>query len=80
MKPTILAAAFVIASAVPPVSGAFAQQQSKSKQQTTPAAQKDTKRPAKPCPEYGEGFVRVEGTSSCVKVGGYVRFEAGRSR
>ncbi len=80
MKTIILAV--VAAAALQPVSAALAQQQSSkpSKQATSPAAQKDTKRPAKPCPEYGEGFVRVEGTSSCVKVGGYVRFETSRSR
>jgi hypothetical protein len=25
------------------------------------------------CSEYGAGFVRVNGTGSCVKIGGYVR-------
>ncbi len=30
-------------------------------------------RSAKACAEYGAGFVRVEGTGSCVKIGGYVR-------
>lgn len=29
------------------------------------------------CAEYGVGFVRVEGSGTCVKVGGYVRIEAG---
>jgi len=30
-------------------------------------------RSVKACAEYGAGFVRVEGTGSCVKIGGYVR-------
>ena len=29
------------------------------------------------CAEYGAGFVRVEGSGTCVKVGGYMRIEAG---
>ena len=35
---------------------------------------------ANPCAAYGAGFVRVEGTTTCVKVGGTVRVEAGRSK
>jgi hypothetical protein len=31
------------------------------------------------CAAYGAGFVKVEGTDSCVKVGGAVRIEAGSS-
>jgi len=34
---------------------------------------------ARPCPEYGPGFVRVEGSSACVRVGGGVRAEFGKS-
>ena len=34
---------------------------------------------ARPCPEYGPGFVRVEGSSACVRVGGAVRAEFGKS-
>jgi hypothetical protein len=33
-----------------------------------------------PCAAYGAGFVRVEGTTTCVKVGSTVRVEAGRSK
>ena len=32
-----------------------------------------------PCAAYGAGYVRVEGTTTCVKVGGSVRVEAGGS-
>jgi hypothetical protein len=32
-----------------------------------------------PCAAYGAGFVRVEGTTTCVKVGAGVRVEAGGS-
>lgn len=34
---------------------------------------------ARPCPQYGPGFVRVEGSSLCVRVGGSVRLDVGRS-
>lgn len=33
----------------------------------------------RPCPEYGPGFVRVDGSSACVRVGGAVRAEFGKS-
>jgi hypothetical protein len=32
---------------------------------------------SKSCPEYGPGFVRVEGTSSCVRIGGGISVEGG---
>lgn len=31
------------------------------------------------CPEYGPGFVRVEGSSLCVRAGGSVQMEFGKS-
>lgn len=34
---------------------------------------------ARPCPEYGAGFVKVEGSSLCVRAGGQVRAEFGKS-
>jgi len=33
-----------------------------------------------PCPAYGAGFVRVEGSTTCIKVGGTIRVETTRSR
>jgi hypothetical protein len=36
-------------------------------------------RPARACPEYGPGFVRVEGSSFCVRAGGSVGVEFGKS-
>ena len=33
----------------------------------------------RPCPEYGPGFVRVDGSSACIRVGGGVRVEFGKS-
>jgi hypothetical protein len=41
-------------------------------------------RPAKaaanPCAEYGAGFVRIEGSSTCIKVGGSLGVGVGGSR
>jgi hypothetical protein len=34
---------------------------------------------ARPCPEYGPGFVRIEGSSFCVRAGGSARVEFGKS-
>lgn len=38
-----------------------------------------TAKGARPCPEYGAGFVRLEGSTFCVRVGGAVRAEFGKS-
>lgn len=47
---------------------------------TKPAAARPVPTQAmRPCPEYGPGFVRVEGSSACVRVGGGVRVEFGKS-
>jgi hypothetical protein len=32
---------------------------------------------ARPCPEYGPGFVRMEGSTACVRLGGSVAVEYG---
>lgn len=34
---------------------------------------------ARPCPEYGPGFVRLEGSSFCVRAGGSARVDFGKS-
>ena len=43
------------------------------------AAPLPSKQATRPCPEYGPGFVRIEGSSSCVRIGGGVRAEFGKS-
>lgn len=35
---------------------------------------------ANPCAEYGPGFVRIEGSSTCIKIGGSVSVGVGGSR
>jgi Porin subfamily len=44
---------------------------------TAPPHEETTK--TNPCAAYGAGFVKVAGSSTCVKVGGTVRVEGGRS-
>lgn len=44
---------------------------------TTPPHDDRTK--INPCAAYGAGFVWVAGSSTCVKVGGTIRVEGGRS-
>jgi Porin subfamily len=34
----------------------------------------------KACAAYGAGFVKVEGSTTCIKVGGSISVEGGRSR
>jgi hypothetical protein len=47
---------------------------------TPEAAKKDPAKPAKSCSIYGDGFVNVPGTDTCVKIGGSVRYETGGRR
>jgi hypothetical protein len=35
---------------------------------------------ANPCAEYGPGFVRIEGSSTCIKIGGSLGVGVGTSR
>jgi hypothetical protein len=35
---------------------------------------------ANPCAEYGAGFVRIEGSSTCIKIGGSFSVGVGGSR
>lgn len=52
----------------------------RSAAKTKPAAARPAPAQAmRPCPEYGPGFVRVDGSSACVRVGGGVRVEFGKS-
>ena len=63
---------------------AFAQQGTPKKTDTPPTTDKTlplkgTAR-SNSCAEFGPGFVRVEGTGSCVKVGGGISVDAGSRR
>ncbi len=63
-----------------PVRALAAEPAVKSSKKGSDIKSSDIKSSGKPCAEYGAGFVRLEGSSTCVKVSGYVRFQAGRSR
>ena len=53
-----------------------------SSQQPKNSPKSGTLRPVRsnPCAMYGAGFVKVEGTNTCVKIGGGVSVEAGARR
>lgn len=47
--------------------------------QMQPAAPKaQSEKRARPCEEYGAGFKPIEGTGTCVKIGGYIRMQSER--
>jgi hypothetical protein len=47
---------------------------------TRQPARKSAPPARKSCPEYGPGFVRGEGSSSCVRIGGGIGVDAGVGR
>ena len=73
----------LIVAAMLPAIDAFAEQPRlrKSDQTTTSGKQLPLKRAtsANSCAEFGTGFVRIEGTSTCMKIGGAVSIGAGAS-
>jgi hypothetical protein len=80
LAPAALVAAITLAAAM--LSHASAQTlvspYGSPKAQPSPpsAISKQRSRPMKSCTEYGEGFVYVPGTDTCVKFGGYLRTDA----
>lgn len=70
---TCLATAATAQSIGEPLPGRAAPRDSFSK--AAPA----TGRGVRPCPEYGAGYVRLEGSSFCVRAGGSVRAEVGKT-
>jgi hypothetical protein len=71
----------MLALAACSTSPASAQQAREAKpgKAATPLPQRP-KATVNPCAEYGQGFVRVEGSGTCVKVGGSVSVGFGGSR
>jgi hypothetical protein len=63
-------------------SAASAQQfrEGKPDRQTKTLPLRPAKAAANPCAEYGAGFVRIEGSSTCIKIGGSLSVGIGRSR
>jgi hypothetical protein len=58
-------------------------QQSRDRKPDKPAAPvplRPAKAAANPCAEYGPGFVRIEGSTTCMKIGGSFGVGVGGSR
>ena len=58
-------------------------QQSRDRKPDKPAKSlplRPAKAAANPCAEYGAGFVRIEGSSTCIKIGGSLSVGVGGSR
>lgn len=72
----------VIVLAVLAASSAPAQQSRDPKPDKSAASLplRPAKTTANPCAEFGPGFVRVEGSSTCVKIGGSISVGVGGSR
>jgi hypothetical protein len=70
----------VIVLAVLSVSAASAQQSRDRKPDKPSVPLRVAKPAANPCAEYGPGFVRIEGSSTCMKIGGSFGVGVGVSR
>jgi hypothetical protein len=70
----------MIVLALPSVAGA-AEQLRLQKADKVRASDKPLplKRSSNACAEYGAGFVKIEGTSTCMKIGGAIAIDAGVS-
>ena len=79
MRNTLLA---IVVAVLPPSVGVAAQSSSqKPDKWVTPVRPLPVKRTgsANSCLAYGSGFVKLEGTETCVKIGGAISIEAGSS-
>jgi hypothetical protein len=72
----------IIVLAVFSASSASAQQSSDRKpgKPATSVPPRPAKAAANPCAGYGAGFVRIEGSSTCIKIGGSFGVGVGGSR
>ncbi|HEV7878574.1 hypothetical protein [Bradyrhizobium sp.] len=70
----------VIVLTVFSASAASAQQARKPDKPATSVPPRPAKAAANPCAEYGPGFVRIEGSSTCIKIGGSFGVGVGGSR
>jgi hypothetical protein len=70
----------VIFLAVVSASAASAQQSRDRKPDKPSVPLRAAKPAANPCAEYGPGFVRIEGSSTCIKIGGGFGVGVGGSR
>jgi hypothetical protein len=70
----------VIFLAVLSVSAASAQQSRDPKPDKPSVPLRPAKAAVNPCADYGPGFVRIEGSSTCMKIGGSFGVGGGVSR
>lgn len=83
MRKIMLSAVLAVTFAVPPVVAQTptkpgADKSSASKPAAGAPGVKQIKR--NPCAEYGAGFVQVQGSDTCVRIGGAVGVDVGISR
>ena len=72
----------IAAFALLPAPSAAVEQRQPKKSETPISAGRHVplKGAGNPCAVYGSGFVRVDGTQTCVKIGGAVSVETGGNR
>ena len=72
----------IMAVVLPSVAAAEQPRLQKPDKAATPGKQLPLKRSnsASACAEYGAGFVKIEGTNTCMKIGGAIGIGAGVSR
>lgn len=64
---------------LPSVAGAEQLRLQKPDKAAAPDKPLPLKRSSQACAEYGAGFVRIEGTNTCMKIGGAISVGAGMS-
>lgn len=79
MRKSLLVMMTVLLTSVPALAEQLRLQ--KSDKAATPGRALPLKRPgsANACAEYGAGFIRIEGTNTCMKIGGAISVGAGVS-
>jgi hypothetical protein len=78
MRPIFPAIAVVLLSASSASAQQFRDDKPGKPAKTLPL--RPAKAAANPCAEYGAGFVRIEGSSTCIKIGGSFGVGVGGSR
>jgi len=73
----MLKAGLIVAFAIVPLSMALAQSDLRLPNAPRKTLEKPLSRAPKPCAEYGAGFVKLEGSDTCVRIGGSISIGAG---
>ncbi|MGL4811804.1 MAG: hypothetical protein ACRCXM_08500 [Beijerinckiaceae bacterium] len=83
MRPIVILSALIASISAPPLLSAqtlgqpIPGQRSDVTPSQLPAGRAKSVSRARPCPEYGPGFVRLEGSTTCMRAGGKVIYEYG---